>query len=383
MSGRRLVVAHPSTELYGSDLQLVESVAAATGAGWDVLVVVPAEGPLVERLTAAGATVRLAPFPVLRKSLLTPRGLVGLSVTMARSTWQTARWLRRSHADAVYVNTLTIPSWILAARAARVPVVCHVHEAEEDQSRVITAGLTAPVLLAHRVVANSEASRRATGRAFHALARRTTVVHNGVPGPPEPPVPNVRVPGRRLRLVLVGRLSPRKGTDVAVSAMAELVAQGHDVELRLAGDVFEGYEWFRDQVREQIAHEHLEDRVTLLGFVHPTWPELAAADVVLVPSLVEPFGNTAVEALLACRPVVVSETQGLAEIIRDGENGLLVPPGDPHALAGAVARLDDDPGLADDLARRGLADATERFSREHYAAQIVTVLDSLRTRRVR
>ncbi|WP_034623028.1 glycosyltransferase family 4 protein [Cellulomonas sp. URHE0023] len=380
---RRLVVAHPSTELYGSDLQLVESVAAAVGAGWEVLAVLPGDGPLAERLTAAGATVRLAPFPVLRKSLLTPRGLAALSVTMARSTWQTARWLRRSHVDAVYVNTLTIPSWIVAARAARVPVVCHVHEAEEDQSTVITAGLTAPLLLAHRIIANSEASRRATGRAIDALGRRTTVVHNGVPGPPEPPVVRSRVPGAPLRLVLVGRLSPRKGSDVAVSAVAELVDRGHDVVLRLAGDVFEGYEWFREQLREQIVRDHLEDRVELLGFVHPTWPELADADVVLVPSLVEPFGNTAVEALLAGRPVVASNTQGLAEIVRDGDNGLLVPPGDVHALASAVARLDDDPGLAADLARHGLVDASARFSRERYANQIVTILESLRSRPAR
>ena len=155
------------------------------------------------------------------------------------------------------------------------------------------------------------------------------------------------------------------------------------MQLRLAGDVFEGYEWFRDQVREQVVHDDLTGRVELLGFVHPTWPELAAADVVLVPSLVEPFGNTAVEAMLAQRALVASDTQGLAEIVRDGETGLLVPPGDATALAGAIARLDDDPALARRLARQGLADARARFSREQYAAQVVTVLESLRSRRAR
>ena len=63
----------------------------------------------------------------------------------------------------------------------------------------------------------------------------------------------------------------------------------------------------------------------------------------LVPSRVEPLGNTAVEAMLAQRPLVASRVQGLAEIVEDGRTRLLVPPGDPAALADATARFLEDP----------------------------------------
>ncbi|MDM7830686.1 glycosyltransferase family 4 protein [Cellulomonas edaphi] len=374
---RRLVVAHPSAELYGSDLQLLESVRAAVAGDWQVVVVLPTGGPLAARLAATGADVRIAPFPVLRKALLTPRGLVGLAASATTATWRAARWLRRARADAVYVNTLTIPTWLAAARLARVPALCHVHEAEEDQSRLVTLGLTAPLLLARRVIANSTASSLATASVLRGLLRRTVVVHNGVPGPPAAPAPLRDPADDPVRLVLVGRLSPRKGTDVAVEAVAALVAAGRDVTLRLAGDTFDGYEWFEAQIRDQVAAAGLADRVELLGFVHPTWPELEAADVVLVPSRVEPFGNTAVEALLAGRPVVATATQGLAEIVRDGVTGLLVPPGDAPALAAAVARLADDPDLARRLARDGQVDAEARFSPSRYGTAVLAELDAL------
>ncbi|GEK19058.1 glycosyltransferase family 4 protein [Cellulomonas persica] len=372
---RRLVVAHPSTELYGADLQMLESVRAALAAGWAVTLVLPGPGPLAERAYDLGAHVLTAPFPVLRKALLNPRGLVALGARSAAAVVRAARFLRETHATALYVSTVTIPAWLVAARLARVPVLCHVHEAEEDQARVITAGLTAPLLLADALLANSEAARRALGRVFPSLAERTTVVVNGVPGPPRPP--QQRAGDGPLRVALVGRLSPRKGTDVAIEAVSRLVHEGYDVHLRLAGSVFEGYEWFEEELRELIARRELEDRVELLGFVHPVWDELERADVALVPSRVEPFGNAAVEALLAQRPVVVSRVQGLAEIVRDRETGLLVPPDDPAALASAVRELADDTALRERLAAQGRADALTRFGTQRYDDAVTSALDDL------
>lgn len=372
-----LLVAHPSADVYGSDLQLLESIRAAVVDGWDVTLVLPGDGPLAPLAVEAGAAVRLADFPVLRKSMLSPRGVVALAGGSTTAAVRIARWLRQVGADVLYVNTVTIPVWIAAARLARVPALCHVHEAEEDTHRAVATALTAPLLLAHAVVANSESARRTLGRAFGGLAARTRVVYNGVPGPAGTPNPPVPVPGGPLRLALVGRLSPRKGIDVALDAVGELARAGRDVHLRVCGSTFPGYEWYEEELRERAARPDLAGRVELLGYVRPTWPELAGADVVLVPSRVEPFGNTAVESLLAERPVIASRTQGLAEIVRDGETGLLVEPGDPGSLAAAVARLADDPELRARLAAQGRQDALARFGTDRYGRDLVEVLRGL------
>jgi hypothetical protein len=372
-----VVIAHPSPDLYGSDLQLLESVGAFVARGWQVTLMMPAEGPLAARAVAAGAQVRIARFPVLRKALLRPRALAGLVIDAVRATDAARRWLTAVGADVLYVNTLTVPTWVFAGRLARVSVLSHVHEAEEDAGLPVRAVLTAPLLLSHRVVANSATAARALSRPFSVLARRTAVVYNGVPGPVDEPVPPRRRPQDSVRLLLVGRLSPRKGTDVALEAVARLVAEGRDVSLRLAGSAFAGYEWFEEQLATRAAAADLAGRVELLGYVTDRWAELERADIVLVPSRVEPFGNTAVEALLAARPLVASATQGLVEIVRDEETGLLVAADDAAALARAVGRLADDPTFARSLAVAGRDDALARFGVRRYRDEMCAVIDRL------
>jgi glycosyltransferase involved in cell wall biosynthesis len=374
-----VLVAHPSADLYGSDLQLVESVRGLTDAGWRVEVSLAAPGPLVDRLRDAGASVGVLDVPVLRKSLLRPAGLVRLLTRSARALPAMLRLIRTTGPDVVYVNTVTVPLWLVAARLARRPSLCHVHEAEDDVPRLVSVLLNAPLLACRTVVVNSGAAARTLLRAVPSLSARTEVVPNGVPGPDHPVQPPAGTPGAPRRVVLVGRLSPRKGTDVAVEAVALLRADGRDVDLELCGSVFPGYEWFEEQLRARSAAPELAGHVRLAGYTSPTWPALARAEVVLVPSRAEPFGNAAVEAQLAGRPVIASAVQGLQEIVTPGKTGLLVPPDDPQALAAAIATLLDDPSLAASLAEAGRDSAERRYTTRRYRAAITEVVE--RTRR--
>lgn len=378
MSAGLVLVVHPSPDLYGSDLQLLVTVEALLEATHEVLVLVPERGPLVARLEGRGARVEIMPFPVLRKSALTPRGLWQLCFGVAVGGVRGARIIRSSAAVTVWVNTLTLPSWLLAAQLARTPVLCHVHEAEEDHPWLVRALLAGQLLLADSVVVNSAAAGRALTDVLPLLRGRTSVVHNGVPAPPAPLAPlRRRRPTDPLRTVLVGRLSPRKGTDVALEAVAELRREGRAVSLELCGTVFPGYEWFERELRDRASAPDLEGAVTFSGYVSPTWPALEAADLVLVPSRVEPFGNTAVEAMHAGRPLIASGTQGLKEVVRSGRTGVLVPPDDPAALAEAMRSLFDDPDRAAEMARTGRQEAAERFTPGRYRASVRDSLAAL------
>ncbi|GHG56655.1 glycosyl transferase [Flavimobilis marinus] len=378
---RHVLVAHPSADLYGSDRQLVESVRALVEVGVTVTVTVPAPGPLCGVLREAGADVVVVAVPVLRKALLNPRGLVGLALGTPAALVRLVRLVRRLRPGAVYVNTLTIPHWTLAARLTGTPVLVHVHEAEEEGSRLVRQLLVSPLLLAHRVLVNSAAARAATAL-VPGIDQRCHIVYNGVPGPPSPQDLRARVAGDRALLVLVARLSPRKGVDVALEAVARLVAEGRDVRLTVCGTAFAGYEWFEDELRARAAQADLAGRLTFAGYVHPTWRALADSDVVLVPSRAEPFGNTAVEAMRARRPVVASRVQGLREIVEHGRTGLLVTPGSADELAAAVRSLLDDPALGGRLAAAGEAAARTRFAPERYRAEIRSaVAEVARSRR--
>lgn len=382
-AGSRVLLAHPVGDLYGSDRVLVESVRAFAEAGWRATVTVGVDGPLRSLVEEAGADYVVTPFPVLRKAFATPSGMASL-IREVPGAWRSAAGLiAAERPDLVYVNTVTLPLWAAFARRLSVPVLCHVHEAEHALPAVVRSGLTAPLLAAHRVVANSDTTRDFLGSAMPLVQGRTVVVPNGVAGPPEPPgPPRERVDGR-LRLVVVGRISPRKGTREAVEALGRLVAEGVDAELTVVGDVFPGYEWFLAEVREVAASSGVADRVAFTGQVPQVWDALAASDIALVPSHGESFGNAAVEAMLAHRPVVVSDTHGLRDIVRQGENGLLFPPGDAAALAGVIRRAADDWSGTVLRAGRARVEAEERYTVHRYRREIVRVATALADSRSR
>src|SRR3954451_3672532 len=151
----RVLVAHPSADLYGSDRVLLETVQALLERGDRVAVALPGPGPLVAELQRRGALVEYCPTPVLRRSLLSPAGLLRLSGESLRGLRAGLQVLRRYRPDALYVNTVTVPLWPLLGRLPRVPTVTHVHEAERHTSRQQQLALALPLLLADRIVANS------------------------------------------------------------------------------------------------------------------------------------------------------------------------------------------------------------------------------------
>lgn len=377
----RILIAHPSPDLYGSDRQLLVTIDALVEQGAQVTVVLPLDGPLAPRLREHGAGVVIADFPVLRKAMMSPRGLARLAMTFPVAAIRLRRMIRTHRPELVLVNTLTIPVWQAAAALARVPVVTHVHEAEEEGHRLVRAGLTAPLLASRVVITNSKAARASLLATVPRLEPKITVVHNGVPGPAtEPEPPRRRTVGEPVVVALIARLSPRKGVDVAVSAAGIVAASGQAIDLKIGGSVFEGYEWYETQLRDQASSLPAGADVTLLGYVDPTWELLSQSDMVLVPSRAEPFGNTAVEALLARRPTVVSGVQGLLEIIDHGATGLVVPPDDPQALADAILELAGDPERAHALADAGFAKASAAFTPARYATAVLAALERARGR---
>lgn len=374
-----LLIANPSADVYGSDLQMLQTVSAMVDRGWQVIVVMPDDGPLVPLLTERGAQVKFLSFPVLRRADLSAAGIVALAASATRALPGMRRLLKSVAPDVVYVNTVAIPWWLAAARSARIRVVCHVHEAEAQRRRSERIALNAPLLAAHSLIAISPSTVEATTRDVSALRRRTRLIYNGVPQPGRD-VPAVDV-ASPFRLAVVGRLSPRKAPDVALEAVGELRRAGHDVHLDVCGTPFAGYEWYEQELRARADHDDLAGAVTFSGYVSPVWPALARSHAVLAPSLREPFGNAVVEAQFARRPVIAAAAMGHLETVQHEKTGLLVPPGNASAMASAVARLMDDPGFAASLADAARTRALDRFAVERYDTEVADLITGLLPRR--
>ncbi len=152
--------------------------------------------------------------------------------------------------------------------------------------------------------------------------------------------------GHRPRCLFVGSLVARKGPDHLLRAVAQV-----DVDCVLVGDGP-----MREELERLAVELGIYDRVSFAGSLGP--PEvarhLAGAAWLALPSVSEGVPLVAIEALGAGVPVIASDLDGIASIVRDGENGLLLPPGDVDALAGAMRHLSSD-AVALATLRRGAA----------------------------
>ena len=183
---------------------------------------------------------------------------------------------------------------------------------------------------------------------------RSTVVFSGIERADFPPPEGPRRPWR-WRMLSVGRLDERKGIHVAIEAMGSLPG---DTRLEVVG---RGDAQYEERLRRTIAQRGLGDRVR---FDVVDRSVLAAryrdADVFVFPTLwEEPFGLVPLEAMACGTPVVATGTGGSGEFLVDGFNCLLIPPGDPVALAAAVRRLAEDEDLRARLVAGGFTTAAQ------------------------
>lgn len=190
-----------------------------------------------------------------------------------------------------------------------------------------------------------------------------------VPHPPDEPGSGP------LRVVSCGRLNPSKGHDDLVRAVRLLVDAGRDVELTVAGEDEHGGTGYRRDLEALVTASRLEHRVHLLGSVgeDEVLAVLERAHVFALASHAEPLGVAIMEAMALELPVVVADGGGVRALVRDG-TGLLVPPRDPAALAAALARVADDPGLASGLGRRAREHVVEGFGSDRSARTLARLL---------
>lgn len=173
-------------------------------------------------------------------------------------------------------------------------------------------------------------------------------------------------------ILFLGRHEPRKGLAVLLEAMAELPA---GVRLWVASDGPE-----TDELRRRFAGDV---RVEWLGRLTETekHERLRAADVFCAPSLGgESFGVVLLEAMAADTAVVASNLPGYANVARADRDAVLVPPGDPSALASGLRRVLESPSLRADLVASGSARA-EEFSMSHLADRYISIFERVVTRR--
>jgi glycosyltransferase involved in cell wall biosynthesis len=404
----RIVYVNPAAGLGGAELILADILATVPAAlpGVEQHVVLSAEGPLVDRARALGATVHVQSMPValaaMGDSALRGRGKAKTAVSLATkvlpvsfATWQYASALRsllRSlEPSVIHSNGIKSHLLIRLAGVRDVPVAWHIHDFWGSRP------LAAKAL---RWAARRASLGLAISRAVAADARTVLghlpieVVYNGIdidhyrPGPTDgtrldalsglPPTE----PGT-LRVGLVAAYARWKGQDRFLDAAARLSGESTTPPLRfyiIGGPIYQtkGSQFALAELRSQAERQGVSNHVGFIPFQSDPADVFRALDIVVHASTQpEPFGRTIVEGMACGRAVIVSKAGGAAELFIEGVDALGFPPGDSAALADVIRRLANDRELRERLGATARQSAVQRFARERLGREVAHHLERL------
>ncbi len=312
---------------------------------------------------------------------------VNLILDVAVNAPAIARLIRGRNVDLVHINNNikdNLPA-IFAARAAGVPCVCHMRGTRPLVRKERLFGRWVDRM----VVLNQDALRIMEG---HFGKGKAAVIDDGIDLAEYDAAPDG---GAALReswgaadvfcAGVVGRLVEGKGQEDFIEAAAILGKSGRKGRYLIVGGDPDGDGTWERRLRARTADLGLEDAVIFTGWRSDKQAVISALDVLVQSSSTFPEGAPLVcaEAMALGKPVVATDIPGSREMVVHGRTGLLVSPGDPRALADALARLMDDPEGRRRMGRAGRARVEERFDVSKNARRFERLYESLVARRDR
>lgn len=272
--------------------------------------------------------------------------------------------VRPSRVHALFAG---LPAWLAASIAAHfdIPFSAGIHAGDVYLAPMYYGSVLRRadfINACNRCVASELAA------AFPEVEKKLHIVYHGLPGVAAAAAPVPRLSGGSIRLLAIGRFVPKKGFVHAVEAVGLLVSRGLDAHLVLAGD---GPDRSTAAAARELASA---GRVVLPGWaaggVTGAIERQGPFSALLVPSVVDSRGdrdgipNVLLEAWQAGLPVICTSVGGIPEVAVDGLNALVVPPGNPAALADAAAKIASDEELACRIIKHGRDTLAESFDQD-------------------
>ncbi len=385
----KVLFVHSSDELYGSDVSLLELVRRLPGRGVEPTVVLPTDlpykGDLRRALAENGVPYLRLDLGVLRRRYMNPYGAVSFGYRLVKSTVALKRLIKEREFDIVHTNTGAVWGGSLAARWAGVPHVWHVREIVESPEALSHFMAWQVGTFSDRIVAISTAVARHLTDLNPRGANKISVIPNAVDTERFSP----SVDGSALRLEwgippdemlvgVAGRVHPWKGQDVLIEAMPLVLKRIRGVRFVIVGDVTPDRTALRESLMLRAEELGVADRLVWAGYRSDVPQVMAALDVLVVPSTSpEPFGRTILEAMASGTPVIATAHGGPLDIIEEGKTGLLVPPGDPAALAVAIIQMAEEPEWRKRMGDAGRSEVLEKYTLDRYVDRVLEVYEEV------
>ena len=394
-----LFVDH-TAKMGGGEIALLNLVMALDTRRFRPLVLLAEEGPLAQKLRAAGIETTVLPLdPALRETRKDSLGVgsllkLGQVFRLLAYSRTLARWAKAHHVDLIHTNSLKSDIYGgVAGRLAGIPVLWHVRDNINSQylPGPVAAGFRLlSRLLPQMVVTNSQSTlhqlwpkKPKSGDVVYSGVA-SEVVHDGYVenGDAAESLEKDAAWGHAPVVALIGRIAEWKGQHIFLQAAAAVLARFPDTKFWIVGAPLFGEFEYEQSLHLLTETLDMTQSVEFLGFRDDVPQLMPQIDIVVHASILgEPFGQVVIEGMAAGKPLVATHGGALPEIVVPGVTGFLVPMGDAEKMAGAIERLLTDPAHARVMGQAGKKRVERLFTISHTARKVEAVYDTLFARR--
>jgi glycosyltransferase involved in cell wall biosynthesis len=349
----------------GGQISLLELLKKIDKTKFKPLVVLSEAGKLQKAVEQINLDYKIISMPAIK-----PRGIFSFIGTI----WKLSRVIRQRQITLVHTNTTRATIYVsLATLVLNIPVVWHVRIPHTDGLLDRYLASTSSFI----IVVSQAVKKR-----FNWLKKeKIKVIYNGVdtksfsPGQPSDGIMSkFNLKNENVVIGAVGRISPEKGLEFLISAIKDVIKVYSHAKVLIVG---EGNTQYHFALQTKVDELSLSSNVIFTGF-HEDVPEiLRCIDIFCLPSMTEGFNRTLLEAMSCGLPIIATSVGGNVEIIQDGVNGLLVPPGNSSALASAIIELLQNKRKAQKMGTEGRRVVEQNFNIQTNVNQIQELYSNL------
>ncbi|WP_105113436.1 glycosyltransferase family 4 protein [Streptococcus suis] len=343
---KKILYLHAGAELYGADKVLLELIKGLDKREFEVHVILPSDGILVEKLRKAGAKVSVIEYPILRRKYFNPKGIIEYIFKYRKYSQLICNYARLHNIEIIHNNTTAVLEGIYVKKKLHIPLIWHVHEIIVKPRFISNFINLLMGRFADKIVTVSRAVANHISQSPHIKDDQVHVIYNGVDTRVfhQSDAQSIRqkfdIEEDALVIGMIGRVNAWKGQGDFLEAMVPILEQEPKAIAFMAGSAFEGEEWRVQELEESITKLSVASQVRRIDYYTNTAELYNMFDIFVLPSTnPDPLPTVVLEAMACGKPVVGYRQGGVCEMVKEGQNGLLAEANRPEALSKIIEAL--------------------------------------------
>jgi glycosyltransferase involved in cell wall biosynthesis len=366
---QRVLMLHSSSDLYGASKMFLLSITALKIKGFQTVVVLSEDGPLVQEITKLGSEVHIQKLGILRRKYFNLSGLINRIKTISAAKRYLSTLVKKEEIDLIYSNTsaVLVGGWV--AKKNHIPHITHLHEIIQSPNwlrmflgKIINKN-------SNKVIVVSQAVKDSWINQID--PNKMSLLYNGIDNRqyqlinkdvysdlPE----SVR---GKILIGMIARVNHWKGQGYFIEIAQKLSSNYDNLHFVIVGDAFPGTEHFIDELHETISKSGIKDKISYLGYREDIPEILNTFDIFILPSILpDPLPTTVLEAMASGKPAIVTDHGGAREMVINGETGYLIPHDNARKAASIIEEL-----IKNREKRTAMGIAGQKRIKEHFSIE--------------